>query len=278
MCGVRFDIAACVCPEKMLQHKHIEGVAEQHKVLVIGRESSDYQEIRQFLHTVGCGCVLVSSQEATARIEQEIFDAVLIDLAHFEASPEQIILAINKVQPALLGRILLIIGTEPADGSYNLPNTSKEKPLSQLWAKLKKIFDAHPATDLLPQGMQIPQLIFDSFNAPMIAGIRGSSKSTRQLAYLHDSTTVNILTRLVEGVHQILLSGQVLDVSLRTVDGLPVLLRDRDKTLAQTTTTQFGEFGLQYGFVEHAGLQIQLADGSWIYMPLEHLNWRRNLT
>jgi hypothetical protein len=262
----------------MPQWKRIEDVAGQHKVLFIGRESSDYQEIRQFLHAMGCNCVLVSSQEALPRIEQEPFDAVLIDLAHFAASPEQIVLAIKKIQPALVERVLLIIGTEPADGSYNLPNTSKEKPLSKLWAKLEKILDAHPAPDFPPHGMQIPQLIFDSLNSPVIAGIRGSQSSTRQLTYLHSSTTVNILTRLVKGVYQISLLGHVLDVSLRTVEGLPVLLRYHDKTLTQTTTTQFGEFSLEYGFVEHAGLQIQLADGSWIYMLLEHLNWRRNLT
>ena len=262
----------------MLQRKYIEDVAE-HRVLFIGRESGDYQEITQFLRTVSCSCILASSQDALTRIEQETFDAVLIDLAHLVTSPEQIVLAIKKVQPALLERILLIIGTEPADGSYNLPDISEEKPLSKLWAQLEKILDSHPAPDSLPQGMQTPQLVFDSFNSPMTAGIRSSSPgSTRQLAYLHGSTTVNILSRLVKGVHQISLLGQVLDVSLRTVDGLPVLLRYRDKTLAQTTTTQFGEFGLQYGFVEHAGLQIQLADGSWIYMPLEHLNWRGNVT
>jgi len=208
-------------------------------------------------------------------IEQETFNAVLINLSHFELPIEQIVLAVKNVQPTLLGRILLITNTESANGMHILPSISKEKPLSQLWAKLQEILVACEAPNLAPPGMQIPQLTFDSLNEPMAAGMRGSPRSDRQLVYRHSNTTVNLLIRLMEGVYKISLLGQVLDVSLRVVHGLPVLLRYQNITLAQTNTTEFGEFGLQYDFVEHAGLQIQLAEGSWIYMPLELTNWRR---
>jgi hypothetical protein len=262
-------------PEKMLQRKQIEDADKRHRVLLIGCESFHCQDITQFLHMAGCACTAVSSQEALIMIEQETFNAVLINLSHFELPIEQIVLAVKNVQPTLLGRILLITNTESANGMHILPSISKEKPLSQLWAKLQEILVACEAPNLAPPGMQIPQLTFDSLNEPMAAGMRGSPRSDRQLVYRHSNTTVNLLIRLMEGVYKISLLGQVLDVSLRVVHGLPVLLRYQNITLAQTNTTEFGEFGLQYDFVEHAGLQIQLAEGSWIYMPLELTNWRR---
>jgi hypothetical protein len=277
--GVRFWVPLDErAPEKMFQWKQIGDAAKRHRVLLIGCESFACQDVTQFLHMAGCTCTVVSSREALISLEQESFDAILIDSTHSEAPLEQFVLAVKNVQPALLGRILLITGTEPANGMHILPSISREKPLSQLWTKLQEILVAGEAPNLAPPGMQIPQLMFDSFNSPMAAGMRGSPRSDRQLVYLHSNTTVNLLIRLMEGAYQIALLGQVLDVSLRVVHGLPVLLRYQNITLAQTNTTEFGEFGLHYDFVEHAGLQIQLAEGSWIYMPLELTNWRRNST
>src|SRR5580698_11061931 len=167
-------------PEKMLQRKQIGDIDKRHRVLLIGCESFDCQGITQFLHMAGCACTVTSSQEAFIRIEEETFDAVLINLSRFGAPLEQIVLAVKNVQPTLLGRILLITNTEPPDGMHILPSISKEKPLSQLWAKLQEILVASEAPNLAPPGMQIPQLIFDSSNSPMAAGMRGTPRSDRQ--------------------------------------------------------------------------------------------------
>jgi hypothetical protein len=262
----------------MLQQKHSGDAVERRKILFIGCESPVSQDIRQFVPTLGCICIVVSSIDALTRIKQESFDAVLLDLVHSEAPPEQIVLAVKNVQPTLLDRILLITGAGPADGLLDLPNISHEKPLTHLWAKLEEIFLAHQVPNPVPPGMHIPALIFDSHNSPIVAGVRGSTGFGRQLAYRHNSTTINLLSRLMEGVYRISLLGQVLDVSMRAVHDLPVLLRYHDRILAQTVTTQFGEFGLQFDFVKYTGLQIQLAEGSWIYMPLENMDRSRNPT
>jgi hypothetical protein len=120
--------------------------------------------------------------------------------------------------------------------------------------------------------MQLSRLVFDSLNSPEGAGLPGSPGSDRQLVYQYESTTVNVLIRVLENSDQIALLGQVLDVSMRAVHDLPVLLLDHNKILAQTTTSQFGEFGLQSDCAGPASLQIRLSEGSWIYMLFENMS------
>jgi hypothetical protein len=70
--------------------------------------------------------------------------------------------------------------------------------------------------------MQNARLIFDSFNEPAVVGLRGSSEPARQLAYQYDSATINLLIQHRSTGERISLAGQVLDVSMRAVHGLPV--------------------------------------------------------
>jgi CheY-like chemotaxis protein len=255
----------------MHQRKNIEVSIKPHKILLIGHKSSASSVICDYLRTLGCNCTIASNREALARIEREAFDAVLFDLTH-ESLPEQTVLAIKEIRPNLAKRILLITGGSQSTEMrawHDLSTISKEKPLSQLWAKLELIFAGQQPPRFAPAGMQKARLIFDSFSSPAISGIRGSLSSARQLAYQHRSTTVNLLVQHNKETVWTSLAGQVLDVSMRAVHGLPVLLSSRNRTLAQTITSQFGEFGLEVDLVEYAGLQIRLAEGSWIYMALE---------
>jgi CheY-like chemotaxis protein len=226
---------------------------------------------------MGCACTVAHSREALTRIEHELFDVVLLDVTHSQIPYEQTIQAIKEVRPALAERILLIADSKPAERNVlgNLPHISLKKPLSQLWTKLEEILVVPQPARLAPSGMQNARLIFDSFSSPVAAGVRGSLRSARQLAYQHSSTTINLLIHLRKQEVRISLAGQVLDVSMREVHGLPVLLSNQRGILAETTTSQFGEFGLEADLLEHAGLQIRLAEGSWIYLPLENMDWKR---
>lgn len=261
----------------MLQRKNLAAPIERYKVLFIGKDSSTIQAVCNFLHTLNCECTIATSSEALAKLEGENFDAVLVDATHSQ-SPQQTILAIKETRPALAERILLITGPEPAESDEfcGLPYISIEKPLSQLWTRLEKVLAVPQPSRFAPPGMQNARLIFDSFSAPpAVSGTRGSLAAARQLTYQHDSATVNLLIRLESKADRISLVGQVLDVSMRAVHGLPVLLSNGSRTLGETTTSQFGEFGLEVGLMEYAGLQIRLAEGSWIHMPLENLDWKR---
>lgn len=263
---------------EMLRRKHNGATDERRRILFIGSESSVSHAVNDFLPIMDCGCTITSGKDALAAIERDVYDAVVLDLGRSHEPGERIVQAIREIRPALAERILLIHGSgEIAPLALkHLPGISEEQPLLQLWARLKEIFSARPAHSFVPPGAEVPQLIFDSFNSPMVAGIRGLPGPTRQLAYQRDSSTINLLIRPMEDGVRISVLGQVLDVSMRDVHGLPVQLHGQAGSLAQTTTNQFGEFGLQFAFVENAGLQIRLAEGSWIHMLLENMDWIRN--
>jgi CheY-like chemotaxis protein len=261
----------------MFQRKNLGAQIERRKVLFIGNDSAASHAVCGFLRTMGCRCTATPSREALTRIEHELFDVVLLDVTHSQFPHEQTILAIQEVRPALAERILLITGSKSAEGNIlgNLPHISLEKPLSQIWTKLEEILAVSQPSSFAPPGMQNARLIFDSFSSPVAAGVRSSLRSARQLAYQHSSTTINLLIHLKKKEVRISLAGQVLDVSMREVHGLPVLLSSQSGILAETTTSQFGEFGLETDLLEYAGLQIRLSEGSWIYVPLENMDWKR---
>jgi hypothetical protein len=245
----------------------------QRKVLLVVSDSSRNQAICDLLQMMDCKCMVALPREVFRRIELEVFDAILFDLTSSPVRQEQLILAIRETRPTLLQRILLITNSvKPEIHEYlNLPAISKENPLSELWSKLEEIFAARHSPVFVPPGMISAQLIFDSLRMPSVAGIRGPLKSGRQLTYQHQSATINLLVHQKQEENcRVSLVGQVLDVSMRAVHDLPVLLCNKNRTLARTSTSEFGEFALEFDSVEFAGVQVRLAEGSWIYMPLEN--------
>jgi CheY-like chemotaxis protein len=267
----------------MLERKHTGDPIHQRKILFILDRPSEGKALCNFLHSMGCACVAATSREALIRMEQETFDVILFDLAGSQSSLEKMIQAIREVRATLVERILLLTGDNLAEvqehlnpGRFNLPAISQEQSLLQLWEKLEEIFAAQQPPKSAPPGMHTARLIFDSLSSPTVAGVRGSLRSARQLAYQHESTTVNLLIHPKDDNSRLSLAGQVLDLSMRAVQGLPVILSNRHRTMAQTTTSQFGEFGLEFDFVEHAGLQIRLSEGSWIYLPFENRDRLKN--
>lgn len=263
--------------QKMCHPKHLEdGV--QRKVLLVGSDSPANQAICDFLEMLACKCIVASPRDVFRKIQLEDFDGLLFDLTSSPVRQEQLILSIRETRPTLLERILLITTSAKPEvlGYLSLSAIPKEKPLSHLWSKLEEIFAARHSPVFVPAGMINAQLVFDSLRTPSIGGIRGPLKSGRQLTYQHQSTTINLLVhQRQEENYRMSLVGQVLDVSMRAVHDLPVLLCNRNRTLAKTSTSQFGEFALEFDFMEFAAVQVRLAEGSWIYMPLENEDWKR---
>jgi CheY-like chemotaxis protein len=268
--------------QSMFQHQNSEDpVRERRKVMLMARDSAERRLISTFLMTMGCGCVVVSTQEEFAGFEHETFDAVLIDVANSGVATEQAIARIHELHPSLSERILAfssdVIDPEMIEliERYRLRQMSKEALLQQIWATLQELFEAPRLGKPLPRSMQVAQLIFDSFRMPLPAGVRGSPEPGRQLAYQHQNKIVDLLIEPREESGRVSLAGQVMGAGMRKGEnsGLPVLLIDRMKTLARTTTNQFGEFQLEFEVVENAGLQIRLGDGSWASIPIGKMDW-----
>jgi CheY-like chemotaxis protein len=254
---------------------------ERRTILLIADESPVRGLVSTFLTTMGCACAIISNNADLSIAEREFFDAVLIDLANAGVPVEQAIQKIQSVQPGLSEKFLVFSSgvTDPRMvaliGRYGLQQLSQGILLQELWATLQEFFSPPRSAMPLQRDLQVAQLIFDSFRSPQPAGLRASGALTRQLAYQHRDATIDLLIEAKEESGRVSLAGQVLGFNLRkgANHGLAVLLIDRMKTLARTATNQFGEFHLEFEFVEGAGLQIRVSEGSWASIPLGKLEW-----
>ena len=251
----------------MLRQRHLDDRVER-TVLLIGESATGRETICNFLAVKRCRCISASASESPALAVRSHFDAILLHAQPAELV-QQAILALGQARPGITERILVVASPDLLAADFlGVQIVPQDLPLPQLWNMLENIFADQQIC--VPAGMQMAQLVYDSLHSPRREGIRGPQSGARQLAFQHHGTTVNILINHLESV-RLLLTGQVLDLSMRMVHGLPVLLRRRSATLAQTTTSQFGEFSFETELPDDAGLQIRLAEGSWIYLSLNNL-------
>ena len=251
------------------------------KVLLAGVEPSAQGLISTFLFTMGWTCTVAQSkEEVPAILQREAFDALVIDLGHSEEQAEQTILRIKQMCPSL-GDRMLVINSGAADRKilelverHDLIQLSQAGLLPQLWATLQELLVSPRSRELPSRGMPLARMIFDSFRHPLAAGVRGSTTGTRQLAYQHKSTIIDLSIELADGSGRISLAGQVLDGERKGKnDGLPVLLVSGNGTLARTATNKFGEFQVECDFPEDVSLEIRLGERSWVLVPLGKMDW-----
>jgi CheY-like chemotaxis protein len=254
---------------------------QRRKVLLAGAEPAIQGLISTFLHTMGWSCTVVQKkEEAPGILQQEVFDAVVIDLGRSAAEAEQTILRIRETRPSLADRMLVLSGG-PVDREivelverHDLTQLLQDGLLSQLWASLQELV-AHPRSRELPsRGMPVARMMFDSLRNPTAAGVRGLSPEARQLAYEYKRTIIDVSIEFAEGSGRMSLAGQVLDGERKGKnEGLPVLLVSETGTLVRTATNRYGEFQIECDFPEDLSLEIRLGERSWVLVPLGKMDW-----
>jgi CheY-like chemotaxis protein len=268
-------------PTAMMQPTVPEAPAnEKRRILLITEEPSLRSLISTFVVTMGCACAAASSTEVETILEREAFDAVLLDADYSEIAVETVLLKIQESRPSLLTRILVIRSGLTAPQTielierHQLRQVSQESLLQQLWAALQDIFTSPQQPQLAPPSMHTAQIIFDSFSWPAPIGLRRSRTDSRQLAYRHRNAIIDLLIE-PRGVGKIAIMGQVLQSSKQKgeSEGLPVLLVNGMKTIARTSTNQFGEFRLECAPMRDACVEMRLREGAWVSLPLGKLDW-----
>jgi hypothetical protein len=234
---------------------------------------------------MGWSCTVAQKKEdAPAILQQEAFDAVVIDLGRSDTEAERTILKIKEIRPSLGDRMLVLGGSAGDRGvfelveRYHLIQLFQDGLLPQLWATLQE-FVSYPRSRELPaRGMPVARVMFDSLKNPPAAGIRGASPGTRQLAYHYKRTIIDVSLEF-EGSGRMSLAGQVLDGDRKSKnESLPVLLVSEAGTLARTATNQYGEFQMECGFPEDLNLEIRLGERSWVLVPLGKMDWTAKRT
>jgi hypothetical protein len=187
--------------------------------------------ISTFLHTMGWLCTVVQrKEEAPDILQQETFDAIVIDLGRSEADAERILLRIKEIRPSLGDRVIALSSTTDRGvlelmERHDVIQLSPDGLLPHLWATLQELVITPRTRELAPRAMQVARMIFDSFRYPVPTGARGLSSRARQLAYQHHRTIIDLSIEFTEGAGRMALAGQVLDGEKKGKnDGLPVLL------------------------------------------------------
>jgi hypothetical protein len=110
-------------------------------------------------------------------------------------------------------------------------------------------FALHKPASFLERTARAASLLFDSFNAPLVQGVRAAAgtQPSRMLLYGKGGRLLKLRVESRSGSDALSLVGQVVEESdpTRKLPNLPVLVQSGSKTVNQTLTNQSGEFALE---------------------------------
>jgi hypothetical protein len=122
---------------------------------------------------------------------------------------------------------------------------------------------------LRPKGAVV-ELLFDSFRAPMLAGVRSGASHSRQLLYGTATYRIDIRIEPQIDSDKVVLIGQVLNSAdpHEKLAEVPVTLWKGRKILAASVTNQQGEFQLESEMDSSFRLMITLPGHREVSLPL----------
>jgi hypothetical protein len=120
------------------------------------------------------------------------------------------------------------------------------------------------------------RLLFDSGLAPLAAGVRGSV-AARQFLYETDEYYIDLrvepqhqTSQHHTSQHNAAVVGQVLHRAGkdRAAQGVTVFLQEGGRSIAETSTNQFGEFQLEFDQAQRLSLSVRQGKADDIVLPL----------
>jgi hypothetical protein len=140
------------------------------------------------------------------------------------------------------------------------------EPPSWVFKRAVKIFENRKTRPSLIEriGERVASLVFDSLAQPVVAGVRSTETTNRQLLYRAGNFNIDLQVAPAEDLRADLI-GQILkedEVAFESVSGLRLEVVRRGEPVFSTVTDDMGEFkisGIDYGVYD---LRIELEDGS----------------
>ena len=88
------------------------------------------------------------------------------------------------------------------------------------------------------------EVLFDSFQQPLTAGVRSSGLGMRQMLYRAEPYQVDVHVEAKPGANKLIVTGQLLDLRTPETPGrdVPVTISNLRGHIVQTVTNEFGEF------------------------------------
>ena len=162
---------------------------------------------------------------------------------------------------AIVQLLVRLVAAAQADAQYDVPESVVH--MAQAIYALQR----PERVEVLPR--LLAHLVFDSFQEPALAGVRGQQRITRQAMYEAGDYCVDLRMEQERGAATVALVGQIVNRALpdQKVADLPVLLMAGTEVLGRARSNQFGEFQLEYEPrqplslhvpVERAGQEIEV--------------------
>ena len=94
---------------------------------------------------------------------------------------------------------------------------------------------------------QLASLLFDSFRGPLLAGVRSSGSASQQLLYGVGDYRIDVRIEPQMDSEKVILIGQVLNSANpdERLSAMPIILLKGRKILAESVTSEFGEFQIE---------------------------------
>jgi hypothetical protein len=116
----------------------------------------------------------------------------------------------------------------------------------------------------------IAGLLFDSFSAPLAAGVRSTGSSPRQLLYGAGDHRIDVRIEPQTDSDKVMLVGQILDSA--KPDGelgeVSIVLMKGRKAVTSTAANRFGEFHLECDMDSRLELRVKLPQGKEVSVAL----------
>ena len=116
-----------------------------------------------------------------------------------------------------------------------------------------------------PDRKSVPQfiasLVFDTFDQPLVAGMRRVGAPPRQLLFRAGDVDVDVKIESMEANDRITLVGQVLSNATKFFDNAPVILESHGVVRYRTQTNVVGEFSFDEVPKDTYHLSVELPEG-----------------
>jgi hypothetical protein len=135
---------------------------------------------------------------------------------------------------------------------------------------VKAAFANRAAGRLQHEYPEVASLLFDSFRGPQLAGVRSSASASQQLLYGAGDYRIDVRIEPQMDSDRVVLIGQVLNSADpdELLSSRPVSLLKGRKILAESVTSEFGEFQIECELQENLRLTVLLPEGREISLHL----------
>jgi len=119
-------------------------------------------------------------------------------------------------------------------------------------------------------------LVFDSFQTPVVGGVRGAAVGTRRLLYEATGVSIELSLDSLTATGDVLVTGQIVHPGdeAEGICEVPVQLLHGRKTIAQTQTNQFGEFHLKGEAGKGMQVSVGVTQQKDVFILLDDSIWR----